>query len=69
VLDGEIVCLDRHGKTQFKDLLFRRGESRRHDEVAPVDAASSRSHSYAASMTFFFSERVQQGYHLSYISQ
>jgi ATP-dependent DNA ligase len=20
VLDGEIVCLDRHGKTQFKDL-------------------------------------------------
>jgi hypothetical protein len=22
VLDGEIVCLDRHGKTQFKDLLF-----------------------------------------------
>jgi ATP-dependent DNA ligase len=28
VLDGEIVCLDRHGKTQFKDLLFRRGEPR-----------------------------------------
>ncbi len=28
VLDGEIVCLDRHGKTQFRDLLFRRGEPR-----------------------------------------
>jgi bifunctional non-homologous end joining protein LigD len=28
ILDGEIVCLDRHGKTQFKDLLFRRGEPR-----------------------------------------
>ena len=28
VLDGEIVCLDRHGKTQFKDLLFRRGDPR-----------------------------------------
>jgi bifunctional non-homologous end joining protein LigD len=28
VLDGEIVALDRHGKTQFKDLLFRRGEPR-----------------------------------------
>ena len=28
MLDGEIVCLDRHGKTQFKDLLFRRGEPR-----------------------------------------
>jgi len=26
VLDGEIVCLDRHGKSQFRDLLFRRGE-------------------------------------------
>jgi bifunctional non-homologous end joining protein LigD len=26
VLDGEIVCLDRHGKPQFRDLLFRRGE-------------------------------------------
>jgi bifunctional non-homologous end joining protein LigD len=26
VLDGEIVALDRHGKTQFRDLLFRRGE-------------------------------------------
>lgn len=25
VLDAEIVCLDRHGKAQFKDLLFRRG--------------------------------------------
>jgi bifunctional non-homologous end joining protein LigD len=28
VLDGEIVCLDRHGETHFKDLLFRRGEPR-----------------------------------------
>jgi len=28
VLDGEIVALDRHGKTQFKDLLFRRCEPR-----------------------------------------
>ena len=28
MLDGEIVCLDRHGKTQFRDLLFRRGEPR-----------------------------------------
>ena len=28
MLDGEIVCLDRHGKTQFKDPLFRRGEPR-----------------------------------------
>jgi bifunctional non-homologous end joining protein LigD len=28
VLDGEIVCLDKEGKTQFKDLLFRRGEPR-----------------------------------------
>jgi len=28
VLDGEIVALDRHGKTQFRDLLFRRGDSR-----------------------------------------
>jgi ATP-dependent DNA ligase len=26
VLDGEIVCLDRHGKPQFRDLLFRRVE-------------------------------------------
>jgi bifunctional non-homologous end joining protein LigD len=26
VLDGEIVCLDRRGRTQFKDLLFRRGQ-------------------------------------------
>jgi ATP-dependent DNA ligase len=25
VLDGEIVCLDRRGRPQFKDLLFRRG--------------------------------------------
>lgn len=28
VLDGEIVCLDKLGKTQFRDLLFRRGEPR-----------------------------------------
>ena len=28
MLDGEIVCLDRRGKTQFRDLLFRRGEPR-----------------------------------------
>jgi bifunctional non-homologous end joining protein LigD len=28
VLDGEIVCLDSDGKTQFRDLLFRRGEPR-----------------------------------------
>ena len=28
VLDGEIVCLDDDGKTQFTDLLFRRGEPR-----------------------------------------
>ncbi len=26
VLDGEIVCLDQHGKSQFNNLLFRRGE-------------------------------------------
>jgi len=26
VLDGEIVCLDPEGKTQFRDLLFRRAE-------------------------------------------
>jgi len=25
-LDGEIVCLDCHGKPQFRDLLFRRAE-------------------------------------------
>ncbi len=25
VLDGEIVCLDGHGKSQFKTLLYRRG--------------------------------------------
>jgi bifunctional non-homologous end joining protein LigD len=25
VIDGEIVCVDRHGRPQFKDLLFRRG--------------------------------------------
>src|SRR5262249_50086003 len=28
VLDGEIVCLDLYGKSQFEDLLFRRGEAR-----------------------------------------
>ena len=28
ILDGEIVCLDESGKTQFEDLLFRRGEPR-----------------------------------------
>src|SRR4051794_30199011 len=28
VLDGEIVCLDREGKSQFNELLFRRGEPR-----------------------------------------
>ena len=27
LLDGEIVALDRHGKTQFKDLLFHRWDS------------------------------------------
>jgi bifunctional non-homologous end joining protein LigD len=26
VLDGEIVCLDRRGKPQFRDLLFHRGD-------------------------------------------
>lgn len=26
MLDGEIVCLDLHGKPQFRDLLFRRCE-------------------------------------------
>jgi len=28
VIDGEIVCLDRKGNSQFKNLLFRRGEPR-----------------------------------------
>lgn len=28
ILDGEIVCLDHHGKSQFEDLMFRRGEPR-----------------------------------------
>ena len=28
ILDAEIVCLDRVGKSQFRDLLFRRGEPR-----------------------------------------
>src|SRR5256885_13703987 len=26
ILDGEIVCLDRKGRPQFNDLLFRRGK-------------------------------------------
>ena len=26
VIDGEIVCVDKYGKPQFKDLLFRRGD-------------------------------------------
>jgi bifunctional non-homologous end joining protein LigD len=26
VIDGEIVCLDKRGKPQFRDLLFHRGE-------------------------------------------
>ncbi len=26
LLDGEIVCLDAQGKSQFRDLLFRRAE-------------------------------------------
>jgi hypothetical protein len=26
VLDGEIVCLDRKGRPEFRDLLFRRGD-------------------------------------------
>ena len=26
VLDGEIVCIDKKGKPQFRDLLFRRGD-------------------------------------------
>ena len=28
VLDGEIVCLDSKGRSQFNDLLFGRGEPR-----------------------------------------
>jgi bifunctional non-homologous end joining protein LigD len=28
VLDGEIVCLDDDGRTQFRELLFHRGEPR-----------------------------------------
>ena len=27
-LDGEIVCLDEQGRSQFNELLFRRGEPR-----------------------------------------
>jgi bifunctional non-homologous end joining protein LigD len=26
ILDGEVVCLDSHGKPEFRDLLFRRAE-------------------------------------------
>jgi bifunctional non-homologous end joining protein LigD len=28
VLDGEVVCLDGEGKSQFSELLFHRGEPR-----------------------------------------
>jgi len=28
VLDGEVVCLDSSGKSQFNELLFKRGEPR-----------------------------------------
>ncbi len=28
VLDGDIVCLDEEGRSQFDELLFRRGEPR-----------------------------------------
>jgi bifunctional non-homologous end joining protein LigD len=28
VLDGEIVCVDANGRSQFNDLLFRRGDPR-----------------------------------------
>jgi ATP-dependent DNA ligase len=28
IFDGEIVCVDRKGRPQFNDLLFRRGEPR-----------------------------------------
>ena len=28
MLDGEIVCFDKDGCSQFEDLLFRRGEPR-----------------------------------------
>ena len=28
VLDGEIVCFDKHGCSQFEQLLFHRGEAR-----------------------------------------
>jgi bifunctional non-homologous end joining protein LigD len=27
VLDGEIVCLDKNGKSQFKSLMYQRGEA------------------------------------------
>jgi bifunctional non-homologous end joining protein LigD len=26
ILDGEIVCVDKRGRPQFRDLLFRRGD-------------------------------------------
>jgi len=26
VLDGKIVCLDQHGRSQFYELMFRRGQ-------------------------------------------
>jgi bifunctional non-homologous end joining protein LigD len=26
VFDGEVVCLDEHGRSQFNKLLFRRGD-------------------------------------------
>src|SRR5512143_4360852 len=28
VIDGEIVCLDKQGRTQFNQLLYRRGDPR-----------------------------------------
>jgi ATP-dependent DNA ligase len=26
LIDGEIVCLDQYGRSQFKELMFRRGQ-------------------------------------------
>ena len=26
IIDGEIACMDKHGRTKFNDLLFRRGD-------------------------------------------
>ena len=37
VIDGEIVSLDRRGKSQFRDLLVRRGSEREHRPVCIVD--------------------------------